>query len=36
MDNAMFKVQTYLNRRSNLKTRIESGVSAFTIACIVL
>ena len=29
MDKAMFKVQTYLNRRHNLKTRIDSGITVF-------
>jgi len=29
MDKAMFKTQTYLSRRRNLKTRIESGIAVF-------
>ena len=29
MDKAMFKVQTYLSRRHNLKTRIDSGIAVF-------
>jgi Xaa-Pro aminopeptidase len=29
MDKAMFKVQTYLSRRHNLKSRIDSGIAVF-------
>jgi Xaa-Pro aminopeptidase len=29
MDKIMFKVQTYLSRRRNLKTRIDSGIAVF-------
>jgi len=29
MDKAMFTIQTYLSRRRNLKTRIDSGIAVF-------